>query len=367
MLKRIHIHNYRSFVNFEWHPPSSCVLVGPNGAKSSLLEVLWTLQDVLVVGKLHEETGFPSTCAEWLREPEQTIEVDLDSKDDGFLYRISYRKEGTSGRIREELRLANGGLLYRSADGKVELFGDAPAPAAKATIAFDRRRSFVSVLEPRPDNQKITAFREAVRSIRGVKPDPRRLGGAATGEAPTLERDLSNFADWYRGRVQEDPDAMTAMMSDLRDRIAGFQQLRLEPISPEVKDLRARFFFDGTSYELSWAKLSDGQRLLIALYGLLRFELAHAGLAVLDEIENYVAPAEIQPWLRVLLDSASAGGRQVLVLSHHPETINYLAADEAWRMWRDPASGVTRIGKLQPDLEAGVTAYDLLKLGAEDG
>ena len=41
MLKRIYLHNFRSFVNFEWAPPPASVLVGDNGAgKSALIEVL---------------------------------------------------------------------------------------------------------------------------------------------------------------------------------------------------------------------------------------------------------------------------------------------------------------------------------------
>ena len=53
-------------------------------------------------------------------------------------------------------------------------------------------------------------------------------------------------------------------------------------------------------------------------------------------------------------------------MSHHPESINYLAADAAWRMRRDPASGHSRIERLEPDLSAGETAYDLAKLPSPD-
>jgi AAA15 family ATPase/GTPase len=39
MLRRLYIHNFRSFVNFEWRPPAVSGLVGSNGAgKSALME-----------------------------------------------------------------------------------------------------------------------------------------------------------------------------------------------------------------------------------------------------------------------------------------------------------------------------------------
>ncbi|MFH0899189.1 MAG: AAA family ATPase [Pseudomonadota bacterium] len=362
MLKRIYVHNYRTFVNFEWKLPRACVLVGENGAgKSALIEVLCLLQDVAADSRLFEETGFPSTRTAWLKEPEQTIEVDIDHAGESFRYRLGYRLDNGSSTIREELS-AGGTVIYRSDGGRVELFAD----TARTTIPFDRRRSFLALLEPRPDSLRMTTFRDAIRSIWAIKPDPRRIGGPAAAEAVWLERDLSNFAEWYRARVQEDPDAAAALRTDLQNVVHGFSQLRLEPISAEIKDLRIRFSFGDKTHELGWSKLSDGQRLLVALYGLARFALKDSGLTALDEIENYVAPSEIQPWLRLVGDMASEGNKQLLVVSHHPESINYLAADAVWRMWRDPAGGHCRIEQIEPDRSAGEVAYDLVKLGRQD-
>lgn len=367
VLKRIYAHNFRSFVNFDWAPPRAGVLVGKNGSgKSALIEVLWLLQDLVVQGRTVDETASASARTVWLQDPEQAFEIDLDHDGQSFHYRIGIRLEGDRGAVYEEL-FAAGALLYKATAGKVELFGDdPPSPAPRTTIPFDRRRSFLSALEPRPDNKRLIAFRDGIRSIWAMKPDPRRVGGAAVAESSYLDRDLSNFASWYRSRVQEDPDASDLLRADLNQTVIGFSALRLEPITPEVKDLRVRFAFGGRTHELPWAKLSDGQRLLIALYGLLRFGLSKASFIALDESENYVAPAEIQPWLRAVADSAAERNQQLLVVSHHPESINYMAADAAWRMWRDKEAGHTRIAPLTPDLAAGETAYDVVKLGSSD-
>ncbi|HEY3358891.1 MAG TPA: AAA family ATPase [Polyangia bacterium] len=367
IVTRLYIHNFRSFVNFEWTPPAACVLVGDNGAgKSALIEVLWLLQDLVVDGKDVAETTASAARTVWLRDIEQIIEVDIDRGEESLRYRLGIRWEAGRSSITEELR-GEGGLLYRAGSGKAELYGDRPSAAPRTTIPFDRRRSFIASLEARPDNRRIIGFRESIRAIWAMKPDPRNIGGSAGEESRYLERDLSNFASWYLARVPEDPDAAEALRADLAKVLAGFSTLRFEPISPEVKDLRVRFSFGGKSHELGWAKLSDGQRLLIALYGLLRFGLVDASLIALDEAENYVAPAEIQPWLRAVADAAAERKQQLLVVSHHPESINYLAANAAWRMWRDPDSGHTRIAPLLPDLDAGETAYDVLKLASPEG
>lgn len=228
MLKRIYIHNFRAFVNFEWAPPRSCVIVGDNGAgKSAFIEVLCLLQDLIVEGKGVNETTSPSARTAWLQEARQSVEIDFEVAGELLTYRLDVDEQGGRSEVHEELRGA-GGVLYRAEAGKVELFGDAPAGVARTTIPFDRRRSFLSALESRPDNKKLIAFRDAIRGIWAMKPDPRRLGGAAPSEANRLDRDLSNFASWYRSRVQEDPDAAETLRSDLRQAIPGFSTLRLE-------------------------------------------------------------------------------------------------------------------------------------------
>lgn len=364
-VRRLYVHNFRTFVNFEWQPPAACVLVGDNGAgKSALLEVLWLLQEVVIDGRTIDETAALSARTSWLAEPEQVFEIDIGHPGREFRYRLTVLHERGKAAIKEELHGA-GGLLYRAESGRVELFGDAPSPAPRTNIPFDRKRSFIAALEPRYDNRQISAFREQIASIWAMKPDACGISGSASAESRFLLRDLSNFASWYLAKVTEDLDAATLLRSDLMGAIKGFSTLRFEPVSADVKDLRVRFAFGNTSYELPWPKLSDGQRLLIALYGLLRFGLPKASLIALDEAENYVAPAEIQPWLRAVADAASERKQQLIVVSHHPESINYLAADAVQRLWRDPASGHTRAAPLVPDMESGETAYEAFKVEAQ--
>jgi predicted ATPase len=363
MLKRIYVHNYRTLVHFEWTPPPVCVLVGDNGAgKSALFEVLWLLRDVVVHGKRIDEAGFPATRTAWLGEPTQVIEIEIEEESELFTYRLECRLEPSDqsdrGRTTIAETLASSDvLLYQSSEGRADLFDD----DALTTVPFDRRRSFLSALEPGSDNRRLTAFREAIAAMWMFKPDPLRIVGAAVHETTWIDRDLGNFASWYRTKVQEDFEAATRLRDDLVQVIPGFSLLRLESISADAKDLRVRFEFGGKTHEIGWDKLSEGQRLLVALYGVLRFAFEHAGLIALDEIENYVAPAEIQPWLRAAADVAAEGNRQLIVISHHPESIDYLAADAAWRMWRDPVTGCSRIAKLEPDREVGETVYDLVK------
>jgi predicted ATPase len=364
MLKRIYIHNYKTFVNFEWSPPQVCALVGENGAgKTAFIEILSAVRQLVVEGKRIDETTLPSSRTAWLTEAEQIVELEIDHDGHRFRYRLECLQGKRDPELREHLTIGNVDL-YRSRDGKVELFWDAPTLAARTTIPFERRRSFIAALESTPEARRIVSFRAAIEAFWRIKPDPARMGAAASGESDWLAPDLSNFADWYRAKVQEDPEASTALQADLRTTVAGFTQLRLEPLPQRARELRVRFDFGKSTHELPWSELSEGQRLLIALYGVLRFAVKHTTLLALDEIDNYVALPEIQPWLRSIVDAMSSNDGQLIVVSHHPESIDYLAADAVWVMSRDRLAGHTRIARLEPDLDAGETASAALMSGA---
>jgi hypothetical protein len=64
-----------------------------------------------------------------------------------------------------------------------------------------------------------------------------------------------------------------------------------------------------------------------------------------------------------LVDAAAECRQQLVVVTHHPEAIDYLAADAVCRMWRD-SDGRTRIEQLEPDRSAGETGYDLVRFGS---
>jgi ATPase subunit of ABC transporter with duplicated ATPase domains len=112
-------------------------------------------------------------------------------------------------------------------------------------------------------------------------------------------------------------------------------------------------------------ELSEGQRVLLVLYTILHALANRATLLVFDEPDNFIADAEIQPWLADVRERvASANHGSLLVISHHPEVIDYLAADQILQLWRD--SGPTRQRVLDVDRSKGLPASEWLRLEAPD-
>ena len=106
---------------------------------------------------------------------------------------------------------------------------------------------------------------------------------------------------------------------------------------------------DHESYELNLGQLSEGQRILSILYSVL-YGLVGTSVLCFDEPENFISLPEVQPWLQSLRDLVEERSGQALVISHHPEVIDYLAADSAFRFER-PNGGLVKVGPWNADSE----------------
>ena len=132
--------------------------------------------------------------------------------------------------------------------------------------------------------------------------------------------------------------------------------IRLERVGTDARALIVVFGENKAKYELRLDELSDGQRALLALYALVHLTGGQGYTLFLDEPDNYVALAEIQPWLIQLSDACGDSIPQAVLCSHHPELIDYLGGDRGLLLARE-VTGVTTVKKLS-DVELG----DAMKL-----
>jgi ATPase subunit of ABC transporter with duplicated ATPase domains len=68
----------------------------------------------------------------------------------------------------------------------------------------------------------------------------------------------------------------------------------------------------------------------------------------IDEPDNYLALAEIQPWLFALSDRIDDEGGQAILISHHPELIDLLAPQHGVLFSRT-GLGPVRVEPFRPD------------------
>jgi hypothetical protein len=105
---------------------------------------------------------------------------------------------------------------------------------------------------------------------------------------------------------------------------------------------------DGDGYSLPFTQLSEGHRILSMLYAIVYGLVGSASVLCFDEPENFISLPEVQPWLQCVRDLVEEREGQVLLISHHPEVIDYLAADSAFRFER-PSGDLARVSEWIPD------------------
>lgn len=340
MIERIYIDNVRSFVNFEWRPERLALLLGENGCgKSALMDVLHAVQAVTELG-VEVDVAFPAYArTRWERRTAQTIEVDARGPVGLYRYKLvldAARDAPERTEIREETLHLDDVLLASRAR-------DLPPTNGKGAQRSRRARRSALDSAPRPE---VEGFLTLMQGIWTVAPNPRAMSGRVDEAGDWLQPDLSNFASWYRGLLLRKMGGVIKAMHELSEILPGFVELTVDPASPV--HLQARFEAEeGDAYALRFAELSDGQRLLIALYVLLRTEVLQGRTFFFDEPDNFLALREIQPWLLELMERAKQPqGAQVWLVTHHPEGLNLLASAHGWRMFRDGA-GPTRIERFK--------------------
>jgi predicted ATPase len=195
-------------------------------------------------------------------------------------------------------------------------------------------------------------FKNWIESLHCLQLNPHAMAKKTDREDAGLAFDMSNFASWYRHMNQEREDAASKFRDQLRQILPGLGSLNLRSTVANLRSLEARFDIAESSPEVyltvAFDELSDGQRVLTCLYALLNFVVEGNACLFLDEPENYIAIPEIQPWLVELRDRIEDRGGQVILISHHPEIIDYLAP-EIGLVFERVGTGPVRVRNYSPD------------------
>lgn len=363
MIRRIYIDNYKCLINFALQVDALTLILGANGAgKSAILDVLVVLRQLLDgKSKIADRDAFPgSTCTRWQEVNTQVVEVEVSLASDTFVYRleIEHDADRRRARIQRETLHADGKPLFTFVQGEARLYRDNHGEGP--TFPADWSESALARVAPRADNKRLTAFLEFMRRIVVCGLYPRTFTAESSGEAPVLERDGANFASWYRHMMLEHQELVPEFVAAVREVIDDFANIRLERVGTEARALMIVFRRgQGTGrdkYELRLDELSDGQRALLAIYALIHLTANQGYALFLDEPDNYVALAELQPWLMALADACGGTVSQVVLCSHHPELIDYLGPDHGVVLSRE-VTGVAKVSRAA-DIDLG----DALKL-----
>ncbi len=365
MLRRIYADNYRCLVNFEMNFDGLSLLLGPNGGgKSTLFDLLYNIRHLLVDNTRVGEIFPPRDLTARVDKADQSIELDVQGVAGLYSYRlvISTESDSMKRRVEFEHLLLDGRPLFEFKQGEVRLYHDDHTPGSE--YSFDWSVSALATIVSRPDNTKLTWFKRWVKMLLVVRLQPASMASETEEESDWLNRDGSNFASWYRYISQEHQDKIFKLTQQLRDAVSGFHAFRLERAG---KQRVLKVGFTGKDENASpiyfdFDQLSDGQRVMIVLYSLLLGLRSMGGGLFLDEPENYVSLPEIQPWLMELNDVCEESLSQAVIISHHPELIDYLGPECGKWIEREPL-GPARVKKMPARIDKGLKLSEQIARG----
>ena len=370
MLTRLYADNFLCLVNFELRLDERNVLLGANGSgKTSVLEALRRIR-ALVSRSERIEDVFPTRDLSLSQTgTKQRFELDLEIDGDSYRYVlvVEHDRQNQQMRIGEELLTHDEKPIFEFRHGDAQLYHDdyKQGPA----YPFNWRLSGIGVLNERPDNKKLTKFKHAIASFIIASPCPPLFESESKsedGRADTLDRHLGNFVGWYRGAAQENMGAIGELFSALREVLPGFDAMNLVESGENSRALKVSFRRPNGNPGLdrySFSQLSDGQRMLVALYSLL-FLASNRPYLFLDEPDNYLALREIQPWLAIASEQCGDTLEQLVLISHHPVTIDYLGGASGRWFSRD-GTGPVRVSTKPSNLKDGLSLSEIVARGWE--
>ncbi len=368
MIDHLYIDNYRCFTNFEWKPGVLTLLLGDNGSgKSSLFDVIKTLQAFLTE-PMKTETAFPSnTRTATGNRTEQTFELGILGNEGRYTYGliIEHHEDNRRNRIKQEQLKYNDVLLYQFDGSEAHLFRD--DGSAGSYFPIDWSKSLIESIPERKDNTRLTWFRKRLRHVHLFSPIPQDMRGISESEKAEPDCRLAHYVSWLR-YLFNTPEYAVRLKELLQPVLDGFEGMRLKDIGGSTKELVFTFDFgeNGSKrpFDVPFNGLSDGQRCLTVLYTSLVLAENEECSLLWDEPDNYVSLREIQPWLTAVRDLVEEQGRQCILISHHPELINTLAAENGMRMYRGE-NGHARIKPFQWEAD-GISPAEIVARGWED-
>lgn len=370
MLNHIHIDNFKSFVNFECKPEALHLLLGDNGSgKTTVFDVLDGLRRFLNEGTESKDEFPTSTLTAWDTRNDQSFELGVAGNGGQYLYQLvlDHDRNGMRNRIKEERLTFDGKPLYHFDGSDAHLYRDDFSQGP--VFPYDWSRSHIPTIPERHDNQRLTWFRDRVQRIYVFSPDPLRMEARSEGELERPDRQMHSLVSWLRHLSQESVDTITRLRDCLRDEvIEGLDNMKLEKVSDTTRTLKFEFRFgsNGKSkpFSLSLDQLSEGQRNLVALFAILHAAIEADATVCIDEPDNFVALRELQPWLTQLRDFVHDKAGQCLIISHHPELINYLAAQHGLVLYRDE-TGPSRVKPFEWNDNDVISPAELIARGWE--
>jgi hypothetical protein len=292
-----------------------------------------------------------SDCTRWRTYNVQYFELEIDGNGGNYRYELHIGFTEKNVYVELERLSFNQDVLMDVNNNEAQIFEG----GNNSKFPYAAHYSLMSDMLMSDSCQKIAWFRKRIERFIIVQIIPGLIIDGSEKEDKNLTSQVENFVSWYR-YISQDQGKISEIMPVLKEVIDGFVSFKFEQFRENYKVLKLRFASDVDKtdiIEYYLSELSDGQKTILALYTLLYATKEEDYTLCIDEPEAFLALPEIQPWLIQLYDFCSERKLQALLISHHPEFINYLLASPIGYWFERDSNTATRVKKIGADATEG--------------
>lgn len=339
MIRKISINNYKMFSNFNLDLHGGVSLIcGSNGSgKSALRELVSSLVSFLAIPDASDHVShsvdecFPfEVFCRWSSRKtgydDIVIGLELGDGNEWFEYSLTvrYNFRDNESRVQTEtlnLCTSNGtDRILTFSTGSIKMMTDDHRP-----LEFSGDWRISGLIIGSRNNSKIRDFGVLMSRIYAVHFDPSAIAEDIKIGSQTLDSRGELFSSWHFYNMTNHSERQHLVTEQCKNFIPGFVSIN-SPQSGDVYRLKIRVKYNGAFYDLELRELSDGQKILFALYSLLA-NAKNGSTIIIDEPENYLAPSELQPWLDAIHDAWEDRDIQFVIITHNPKTMNWYHKD----------------------------------------
>lgn len=334
MIKRLYVHNFRCFENFEFKVDSipSALLIGKNGAgKSTIAAALSIFQSI---GRGVNRIGQLVTPKDFSNDRSATpMRFEIEVMLMGHLYKYSLALELPEKfkelRVLEERLTVSDKLIYARNQAQMTLPKNAH-DRSEAQFFVDWHLIALPVIQEQSATDPVRIFKTWLARMVILSPNPRQISGSSSVETLEPRADGSNLADWLSGLLSQYPAAYTTVNEHLQSVMPDFKELRNESIGKDAKRMLVQFATDTSQLALGFDDLSDGEKCFFLCAIVLAANKAYGPLFCFwDEPDNFLSISEVGHFVMALRQSFNQNG-QLIVTSHNEEAIRKFSTDNTW-------------------------------------
>jgi len=320
MLKRIYINNFRCFENFEFKPleQSSLLLIGKNGSgKSTLRAALKVFQ---AIGRSMSRTSDVLGQDDFFLNNTSVpiyfeLEARLEGKDFKYTFSLELPENFKELRVKEESLSLDGVALFSRQHAIVTLH------KTESQFSLDWHVMALPIIQNPAAFDSINSFRQWLARMVLIAPIPKLMGSDAAYGTTHLNEDASNWADWLSDLLDSYPAAYSMIVDFLKNLMPDLGDFRFDRTGKDSKELILRFKGVNKEYQISSARLSDGEKcffLCAVVLAVNQYDVPV--LTFWDEPDSYLSLDEVSHFVMALRRGFGQAG-QLIMTSHNPEAI----------------------------------------------